>query len=247
MSSPERKSTTAKKPAARTARKSTAEKPARAMQARAVATRETILRAALRIFSKSGFAGGSVESISKLARTHDRMIYYYFGSKERLFVEVLETIYQQVNDAEAALQIDINDPPGALTTVVHFTWQHYLDHPEFMTLLNSENLQRGKHVRKSARVSALSSPAVGIIEQILRAGAEQGMFRNDVIARDLYLAIAALGYFYLSNRYTLSAFLDTDLMDKDALAHWRDFITDTILRKVMDPAYKPARRRSTEN
>jgi AcrR family transcriptional regulator len=234
----------AKKPASRPTRKSSSDKPTRGTQARAVTTRDAILRAAIRVFSKNGFAGGRVESISRLSNTHDRMIYYYFGSKERLFIEVLETIYQRMNDAEAALQIDINDPVGALTAVAHFTWQYYLDHPEFITLLNSENLHQGKHVRKSARVSELSSPAVAILEQILKTGAQKGLFRDDIVARDLYIAIAALGYFYMSNRYTLSAFLNDDLIDREAIRHWQEFTTDMVLRSVMKVPNKPAPRRN---
>jgi AcrR family transcriptional regulator len=232
----------ARKTAPRSTRKAAADKPTRGTQARAVTTRDAILRAAIRVFSKSGFAGGRVESISKLSRTHDRMIYYYFGSKERLFIEVLETIYQRMNEAEAALKIEFDDPAQALTTIVHFHWQYYLDHPELLTLLNSENLHHGKHLKKSARVSELSSPAVSILDQVLKTGAERGLFRPDIGARDLYIAIASLGYFYLSNRYTLSAFLDADLMDKEALAHWREFITSIVLRSVMETPQKAVRK-----
>jgi AcrR family transcriptional regulator len=234
-------SVSTKKPAPRATRKTVADKATRGTQARAVATRETILRAAIRVFSKSGFAGGRVESISKLSRTHDRMIYYYFGSKEKLFIEVLETIYQRMNEAEAALQIDFDDPMQALTTIVHFHWQYYLDHPELLTLLNSENLHHGKHLKKSSRVSELSSPAVSILDQVLRTGVERGLFRPDVDARDLYIAIASLGYFYLSNRYTLSAFLDADLMDKEALLHWREYITGIVLRSVVETQQKASK------
>jgi AcrR family transcriptional regulator len=222
----------AKKTVTRKPRKAAAEKPTLGTQARALTTREAILRAAIRVFAKNGFEGGRIETISKLSRTHDRMIYYYFGSKESLFVEVLKRIYQQMNEAEAALQIDIEDPPGALTAIVHFTWGYYLDHPEFMTLLNTENLHEGRHLKRSARMSELLSPGVGMLDQILQAGAAQGVFRPDVRARDLYIAVASLGYFYLSNRCTLSAFLGEDLMDKDALTHWREFITDIVLRSV---------------
>jgi TetR/AcrR family transcriptional regulator, upper aerobic nicotinate degradation pathway regulator len=205
----------------------------RALQARAVETREAILKAAIRIFAKHGFSGGRIEQISKLAKTHDRMIYYYFGSKEKLFIEVLETIYQRLNDAEAALEFDLADPVEAMRIIVRFNWQYYVDHPEFITLLNSENLHQGKHVKKSARVSELSSPAVNVLAKIIKAGIQQGLFRTDLRARDLYLTIAALGYFYLSNRHTLSAFLNTDLLAKKALASWQESMVDTVLRKVM--------------
>ena len=205
----------------------------RALQARAVETREAILKAAIRIFAKHGFSGGRIEQISKLAKTHDRMIYYYFGSKEKLFIEVLETIYQRLNDAEAALEFDLADPVEAMRIIVRFNWQYYVDHPEFITLLNSENLHQGKHVKKSVRVSELSSPAVNVLAKIIKAGIQQGLFRTDLRARDLYLTIAALGYFYLSNRHTLSAFLNTDLIAKKAIAKWQESMVDTVLRKVM--------------
>ncbi len=202
------------------------------IQARAITTRNAILHAAIEVFAKHGFDGGRIELISTLAKTHDRMIYYYFGSKESLFVEVLKTIYQRMNDAEAALQIDLDDPVEALITVTHFMWQYYLDHPEFMTLLNTENLHQGQHLKKSDRVSELMSPGVGTLDRALRAGADKGVFQRGLRARDLYIAIAALGYFYLSNRHTLSAFLGEDLVAKPALKHWREFITNMVLRSV---------------
>jgi len=161
------------------------------------------------------------------------MIYYYFGSKAQLFVEVLETAYEKMNEAEARIDIDLEEPVSALTTIVHFVWQYYLDHPEFITLLNSENLLKGRHIKKSARASELSSPAVAILEDVLRSGVEKGVFRADKRARDLYIEIAALGYFYLSNHYTLSVFLNADLRGKGELDHWKSVITDTVLRSVL--------------
>jgi AcrR family transcriptional regulator len=208
-------------------------KPPRALQARAVETREAILKAATGVFAKHGFSGGRVEQISRLAKTHDRMIYYYYGSKEKLFIEVLETTYQRLNDAEAALKIDLADPLEALRTVVRFNWRYFLEHPEFITLLNSENLHQGRHVKKSTKVAQLSSPAVNVLAKILKAGTQQGLFRKDISARELYLTIAALGYFYLSNRHTLSAFLNTELLKKSAIVRWRELMVDTVTRKVM--------------
>jgi len=67
---------------------------------------------------------------------------------------------------------------------------------------------------------------------LLYAGKAQNVFRTDVKARDVYLMIASLGYFYNANQYTLGAFLGEPLMDKAALAHWREVIKDTVLRAV---------------
>ena len=198
----------------------------------AQATREAILRGATEVFARDGFAGGRVEQISKAAQSHDRMIYYYFGSKQGLFTAVLEDAYRRFNDAESALVLDIAQPVAALTTVVRFVWQYYQQHPEFITLLNTENLLRGRHIAQSQRVREYSSPVIAVTDRVLRSGAALGDFRADVAARDVYLMIAALGYFYLSNRYTLSSFLGEDLGASPALAHWEGFVVDAVLRTV---------------
>lgn len=113
--------------------------------------RETILRAATRIFAKHGFAGGRVDQISKASKSYDRMIYYYFGSKEKLFIAVLEEMYRRFNIAESSLQWDEAQPQQALAAVTTFIWNYYQRNPEFITLLNDENLHRGKHIAKSLK------------------------------------------------------------------------------------------------
>jgi AcrR family transcriptional regulator len=210
----------------------TNKKPTRGRPAGQVATRENILRAAIDVFAKQGFAGARVEKISKAARTTDRMIYYYFGSKERLFVAALETIYKELGDAEAALDLSGLAPDQALCAILRFTWNHYLTHPEMLSLLNNENLQQGRHVSRSKRVKELSFPFVSILSEVLARGTKQKLFRPNIDAQDLYVAMCSLGYFYLSNRYTLSAFLGTNLMAPDALDHWIDVTETMILRFV---------------
>jgi TetR/AcrR family transcriptional regulator, upper aerobic nicotinate degradation pathway regulator len=198
-----------------------------------VATRENILRAAIEVFAKQGFAGARVEKISKAARSTDRMIYYYFGSKERLFVAALETIYKELGDAEAALDLSGLAPDEALCAIIRFTWNHYLAHPEMLTLLNNENLHQGRHLSRSKGVKELSFPLLSILSEVLARGIKQKLFRSDVDAQDLYVAMCALGYFYLSNRYTLSAFLGTNLMSPGALTNWQEVIETIVLRFVV--------------
>jgi AcrR family transcriptional regulator len=198
----------------------------------AQATRDAILRAATKVFAKSGFDGGRVEQISKAAQSYDRMIYYYFGSKQGLFIAVLEEAYRRFNDAEAEVDTSHADPVDALRAVMLFMWGYYRRHPEFITLLNNENLHRGRHIGKSLRAAEYSSPAIGVVQAVLDRGAAAGVFRADVAGRDLYLMIAALGYFYQSNRYTLSAFLGQPLMAPEALADWESFSIAAVLRTV---------------
>jgi len=196
-------------------------------------TRDNILRAATKVFARYGYDGGSVEKISRSAKSFDRMIYYYFGSKEGLFIEVLEDMYRRMNDAELELTLDIEQPVESLKEVINFVVTYYSKNPEFITLLNTENLHRGKHISKSARAREYSSPAIAIIRQLLESGVSKGVFRDGISARNVYLLIAATGYFYISNRHTLSAFLGEDLQTPEALAQWQAFIVITVLRTVI--------------
>ena len=202
-------------------------------------TRDNILKAATKVFARYGYEGGSVEKISKAAKSFDRMIYYYFGSKEGLFIEVLEETYRRMNDAESKLDLDTAKPVEALQAVIRFVVGYYRKNPEFITLLNTENLHKGKHISKSMRAREYSSPAIEVIRRVLDSGQAQGLFRKDVSARDVYLLIAATGYFYMSNRHTLSALLGEDLETPDALAHWESFVIDTVLRTVAPGPHLP--------
>ncbi len=198
----------------------------------AQATRDSILRAATKVFARYGFAGGSVEKISKAAKSYDRMIYYYFGSKEGLFIAVLEDIYRRMDESEAAIELDLARPVEALTEIIRFVLGYYRKNPDFVALLNTENLHRGRHIAKSLRAREYSSRAITLIGELLASGVAQGLFRPDVDARDLYLLIASTGYFYTSNRHTLSAFLGEPLETAERVRHWEEFVVETVLRTV---------------
>jgi AcrR family transcriptional regulator len=191
-----------------------------------------ILQAATREFAGNGYGGARVERISAAAGTVDRMLYYYFGSKEGLFRAVLERAYEELGAAEQRLRLSDAEPVAAMRALIAFTWNYYLKHPEFLRLLNSENLMKGAHVRHSRRVKTLSFPLLSILADLLRRGAAQGKFRGDVDAVQVYLTIAALAYFYLSNRYTLSRFLGLDLMAAPQRKRWLEHITALVLRHV---------------
>ena len=195
-------------------------------------TRESILAAATRVFAAGGLSGARIKAISKAARSNDRMIYYYFGSKEKLFIEVLTAAYQRMTSAESALSLDLSDPMAALRRLVRFTMQHYLDHPEMLTLLNSENLHRGRHVSKAKGLKHLSSPALEQIETILRAGVKAGVFRQGIEPHRLYVSILALNYFYVSNRWTLGAFLGRDLMADGEMGPWQEWVWEMVEKTV---------------
>ena len=160
------------------------------------------------------------------------MLYYYFGNKEGLFIAVIEDMYRHMNEAEAELDLNTEQPVQALKEVIAFVLNYYRHHPEFVTLLNTENLHQGRHIVKLDQAAQYSSPAIDVIRRILHTGVQQGLFRPDVAARDVYLLIVSTGYFYMSNRFTLSAFMGEDLQAPQAVAHWQHFVTDTVLRTV---------------
>ena len=205
-------------------------------------TRSRILRAARREFMRHGYSGARVGRISSSGRSSDRMIYYYFGSKEALYIAVLESVYAELGAAESGLQLDESRPVEALRTLIAFTWRYYLEHPEFVALLSNENLQRGRHIAKSLSVAQLSRPVLGILGRVLAEGERQGVFRRGLDVRHVYLTLAALGYFYLSNRYTLSSFLDRDLMRREECDAWLAEITRVLMAAVA--AERATRRQS---
>lgn len=220
--------TAAKKPASTP----TPAKSTRGRRARPGATSEVILDAAELVFSRSGYAGATVERIAKQAKCYESLIYYHFGSKDKLFAAVLQNAYRKLIEAEQRLVLDFTQPEQALSDIIRFLWQYYQDHPELIILLNTENLLKGQHMAKLRSVSEYLAPAIAILQRTVESGIEQGVFRPDIDVVDLYISIMGLSYFYLSNRYTLSAFLDKNLMDEAERLHWSQVILDTIFASV---------------
>jgi AcrR family transcriptional regulator len=199
------------------------------------ATRERILSAARQEFARQGLGGARVDTIALRARSNKRMMYHYFGNKEELFRITLEDAYLAFRQAEAALEIEKDDPVTAMTRLITFTWQYYLDHPEFITLVNTENLHMARHLKASKRTPEMSRAFVGRMETLLRRGADAGIFRSDLDAVQVLITIAAIGYHYLTNCFTGSIIYERDMMDADALDERLRFNIVTILRLVCTP------------
>jgi len=205
-----------------------ADQPARDPQR----TRRRILEAATAEFARYGLGGARIDRIARRAGANKRMLYYYFGDKDGLFLAALEARYAHIREAERALRLEHLEPRVALDRLVRFTWDYYLEHPEFLTLLNSENLHQGRHLRNSKRVQAMHLPLVDLLRQVLRRGVHAGLFRRGIDPVQLYISIAGEGYFYLSNRYTLSRIFGRDLMTPRALAARARHMSQTILNAV---------------
>lgn len=200
--------------------------------------RRRILDAATREFATHGFGGARVERISRRARTVDRMLYYYFGNKDGLFRAVLEENYVKLGHAEQQLDLRGVDAVEGMRQLIAFTWNYYLAHPEFIRLLNSENLYRGTHLKRSRRLKSLSSPLLAVLDELLKRGNAERRFRREADPVRVYVTIASLAYFYLSNRYTLSRFLGVDLMDPRQRDAWLEHITGLVLDHLADPGLR---------
>ena len=173
---------------------------------------ERILSAATEEFARYGLGGARVDRIAQRAGANKRMLYYYYGNKEALFLAVLESRYAHIRRAEQGLRLGDLEPAEGVRRLVAFTWNYYLKHPEFLTLLNSENLHEARHLRRSRQIAAMHSPLVSMLRDLVERGAREKKFRGDVDPVQLYISIAALGYFYLSNRHTLSTIFQRDLV-----------------------------------
>ena len=196
----------------------------------------TILAAARDEFAEHGLGGARMDRIAERAGLNKRLIYYYFEDKEQLFRAVLEQAYRHIREEERKLKLLELKPADAVRRLVEFTWNYYLEHPEFLSLLNSANLHRARHLQDSnaQRVRELNSPLIATLGEILEHGRRDGSFRGGIDPVQLYVSIAGLSFFYLSNKHTLAAVFGRDLMTPKArserLSHMIELVLGYVLR-----------------
>src|SRR5918999_5443995 len=192
-------------------------------------TSASILAAAVAEFTEKGYAGARIDAIAERSGANKRMIYHYFGDKDGLYMAVLESAYVGIRSAEAELHLADLEPVQAIERLVDFTWDYFIAHPEFISILSAENLHRAKFLKKSKRILQLHSPLVSMISDVLKRGAERREFRNDADPVYVYVSIASLGIFYLSNRWTLSTIFTRDLTAQPEIRAWGRHIAAVIL------------------
>ena len=195
------------------ARRSVAKAPASApVRPRdAEKTKAAILRAARDEFCEEGFNGARVDAIAARAKANKRLLYHYFGNKEALYEAVLLDAYQEIRRGERELRISQYDPIEAVDRIIRFTFRHFLANPWFPRLLSVENLQNARFVKKIKDLDQIRSPIVGELQEIVKRGHAEGIFRTDVDPMQLYISIISLCYFYVSNMATLSVVFGKDL------------------------------------
>jgi TetR/AcrR family transcriptional regulator len=192
-------------------------------------TRAAILEAARREVAAKGLAGARIDVVARRAGTNKRMIYHYFGDKDALYLAVLEDAYRHIRNAEHRLDLTRKPPVEGLRELALFTWHYFLDHPEFLSILATENLNQARYLRQSTSIPEMHSNFISELKDVLRRGEETGDFRAGLDPIDVYLTIASLGFFYLSNKFTLSTIFQRDLAAPAELERWGQHIVNTVI------------------
>jgi AcrR family transcriptional regulator len=192
-------------------------------------TRAEILDVATAEFAESGYTGARVDEIAANTRTTKRMIYYYFGSKEGLYLAVLERAYAGIRALERTLDVEHLPPVDAIRQLAELTFDHHESHPEFIRLVSIENIHHAKHLATSPILPSLASSALDVLARILERGRASGVFRDDVDPLDVHLVISAFCVFRAANRYTFSTIFHRDPLDPEHRARYRRLLGDLVV------------------
>jgi AcrR family transcriptional regulator len=196
-------------------------------------TRAEILQVAAGEFSEHGFSGARVDRIADQMRTTKRMIYYYYGSKEDLYVAVLERAYAAIRQAEQEIDVDHLEPIAAIRRLAELTFDHHEANPSFLRLVSIENIHRAEHLRRSSQIAGLNMPAIDLIARILDRGYASGTFVRRVDAIDLHMMISAFCVFRISNQHTFGVIFDRDLTDPELRDRYRTMLADMVVSYLL--------------
>jgi AcrR family transcriptional regulator len=195
-------------------------------------TMADILQVAMTEFADKGLSGARIDEIAAATRTSKRMIYYYFESKEGLYLAVLEEAYRRIRRTEGDLQLDNLPPEDALRRLVEFTFDHHAGNEQFIRIVMNENIERGKYLSQSQIIEDLNVPAIDAIGRIYERGRAAGVFREGLDPIDLHASISALTFFNVSNQYSFGRIFKRDLATSAARAVRRANIVEMLVRFV---------------
>ena len=190
---------------------------------------------ALSEFARNGYAGARVDEIAARTHTTKRMLYYYFTSKEQLYIAVLERAYSTARDAERQLDVDHLEPLTAIRTLAELTFDHHESHQDFIRLVTIENVHRAEFIAQSAALAELNTPAVAVIAAILERGYATGAFRRQAEPIDVHMLISAFCFFRVANQYTFGAIFGVDLVDPARRDHYRRMVGDLVVSYLSYP------------
>ena len=193
-------------------------------------TKANILEVAAAEFGEKGLAGARIDEIAAATQTSKRMIYYYFGSKEGLYLAVLEESYRRVRDIEGELHLQDLEPEQALRRLVAFTFDHHLNNENYIRLVMSENINRGQYLAQSTHIQELNVPAIAAIKHLYDRGVKAGEFRTGLDPVDIHASISALSFFNVSNRHTFGLIFKLDTRSSAYITHRRENVIEMVVR-----------------
>ncbi|WP_416771686.1 TetR/AcrR family transcriptional regulator [Pseudomonas sp. RHF3.3-3] len=193
-------------------------------------TRENILQEAIVEFVQQGLAGARVDAIAERTHTSKRMIYYYFGSKEQLYVEVLEKLYGDIRSTESRLNLTELEPREAIRRMVEFTFDHHDRNVDFVRIVSIENIHKGEYVKQSGAIRSLNVTILTALGEILERGAQSGVFRRGLDPLDVHILVSSFCFYRVSNRHTLGALFPIDLPNEEVKVRHREMICEAVLR-----------------
>jgi AcrR family transcriptional regulator len=199
------------------------------------ATRAKILQAALGEFSERGLPAASTDDIAERCGVNKRMIYYYFGSKEGLYLAALESVYEKLVALEQEIEIEHLDPPAAIEAIINLKIDYYVANPEFISFLSMENFYKARHLRKSKKLDMFKSPLTDVIARILERGQRSGQFRHDVEPVNFYVSICGLCIMYFTNQHTLGVIFGRKMTRDDNIQRHKKTVVDIVLSYLQTP------------
>ncbi|MBV8964235.1 MAG: TetR family transcriptional regulator [Hyphomicrobiales bacterium] len=201
----------------------------------AQASHMRLLLAAKKEFAEKGLMGARVDEIARRAKVNKQLIYYHFGDKDGLYLAALEHAYIDIRVSERRLNLSDLPPDKAMSKLVGFTFDYVRDNREFVLLLINENMMKAKYLRRSTAARLERSPLVELIAETLDRGIADGLFRPKLDPVQLYISIAGMCFFYMSNIHTLSVLFDRDLRSPAALEERRSHVISFVMSSLVAP------------
>ncbi len=194
--------------------------------------KDKLLLCAINEFAEYGYEGARIDNIVNAADCSKQTLYHHYGNKEKLFIAVIEYSWNDIRTKEMAVKLTEGDPKGNLSKLIDFTWDYYIHNMWFLKIVNTENQNKGEHLKKSLKIKEINKNHLSIMDQIVLEGKKLNIFRKDIIPVHVNISIAALGFYYLINQHTLGFIYNMEMASKENLDQRHVIIKDTITRWV---------------
>jgi TetR/AcrR family transcriptional regulator len=210
--------------------------PPKRLRGTAALSKEKIIKAAITEFALKGLDGARVDEVARRSGVNKSLLYQYVGNKDRLFTAALEATYGTIRERQQDFLARQMDPQAGLRRLVQLFMSIWVEHPEWGKLLASENIHGGRHVKRSKSIGEMYRQLIDALTDLLKRGVEQGVFRSNIDAVDLYISISSLAAYFVAHQHTLNALFQVDVMEPRRLRQREQHVIDMIMRYVSSDA-----------